>query len=99
MWAARRLASAAHTEAKQFATAYARWQLDHEARCPQTINELVKYMSKDGTKDPWGSEYTMVCGDQAPAEVKGFGVASAGPDGKAGTEDDVKSWEKLKVVE
>ena len=85
----------AHTVAVQFTTAYARWSLDHEAACPGTINELVKYMSnKEDAKDPWGNDFMMVCGAQAPPAADGFGILSKGKDGKQGTDADVMSWKK-----
>jgi len=87
----------AHTIAVQFATAYARWSIDHQDACPGTINELVKYMNnKDDAKDPWGKDYVMLCGSSAPPAAEGFGIVSNGKDGKQGTEDDIKSWEKIK---
>jgi general secretion pathway protein G len=85
----------AHTIAVQFATAYARWSIDHEASCPGSINDLVKYMNnKDNAKDPWGNDYMMLCGESAPPKAEGFGILSKGKDAKQGTEDDIKSWEK-----
>lgn len=85
----------AHTIAVQFTTAYARWSIDHEAACPGSINELVKYMNnKNDAKDLWGNDYMMLCGAQAPPAAEGFGILSKGKDGKQGTEDDIKSWEK-----
>lgn len=87
----------AHTIAVQFATAYARWSIDHEAACPSSIGELVKYMNnKDDAKDPWGNDFIMMCGESAPPAAEGFGILSKGKDGKQGTDDDVKSWEKQK---
>jgi hypothetical protein len=52
-------------------------------------------MNKKDVKDPWGSEFQMKCGDGAPEGAE-FGVLSLGPDKKEGTDDDIKSWEKLK---
>ncbi|RMH39077.1 MAG: prepilin-type N-terminal cleavage/methylation domain-containing protein [Deltaproteobacteria bacterium] len=84
----------AHTMAVQFASAYARWSLDHQDACPSNISELVKYMTnKSDTKDPWGREFIMLCGESAPPETEGFGIVSVGKDGKQGTDDDIKSWE------
>lgn len=84
-----------HTITVQFATAYARWSIDHEAACPGSINVLVKYMNnKDDAKDPWGNDFIMLCGAQAPPAADGFGIQSKGKDGKQGTEDDIKSWVK-----
>ena len=51
-------------------------------------------MNKKDTKDGWGNELVMLCGENAPAGAStGFGVLSMGPDGKQGTDDDIKSWE------
>jgi general secretion pathway protein G len=81
--------------AGQFAAAYARWSLDHEAACPDSINDLTKYMAnKKDVKDPWGREFQMLCGPNAPAEADGFGIMSPGPDGNPNTDDDVTSWKR-----
>ena len=61
---------------------------------PDSIAALTKYMNSEDTKDPWGNEYQMLCGDQASEIKDHFGVRSNGDDGKAGTADDIKSWEK-----
>jgi len=82
--------------AKKFATeAYPLWTTSHAGKqCPDKIDDLFELAdSKDG-KDPWGSPYTMVCGPDAPAAAKNFGVISAGEDMKPGTPDDIKSWEQ-----
>jgi len=87
----------AHTVAVQFTTAYARWSLDNQSSCPESLDKLLEYMTnKDDLKDPWGNDFVMVCGEHAPSEAEGFGVLSKGKDGKQGTEDDIKSWEKSK---
>lgn len=87
----------AHTLAVQFTTAYARWSIDHEAGCPSALTDLVKYMTnKSDTKDPWGNDFVMVCGESAPPESEGFGIISKGKDAKQGTDDDIVSWEKPK---
>ena len=81
---------------KQFAhEAYPRWDAANPSKsCPAQMDELLKYMNKQDIKDPWGAELVMFCGQNLPQGVKGgFGVASKGPDGKMGTEDDIKSWE------
>jgi general secretion pathway protein G len=84
-------------QARQLAIAYERWSLDHQDPCPASVADLGKYVGKTfEAKDPWGSEYTMVCGDQSPPEAGGFGVLSPGPDRRAGSDDDVKSWESGK---
>ncbi len=39
-------------------------------------------------KDPWGNEYILL----NPGEQGKMDVFSAGPDGEAGTEDDIGNW-------
>ncbi len=80
----------------QFAhEAYPRWMAANPSKaCPAQMDELLKYMTKQDIKDPWGGELIMFCGQNLPQGVKGgFGVASKGPDGKMNTEDDIKSWD------
>jgi prepilin-type N-terminal cleavage/methylation domain-containing protein len=76
--------------------AYARWVHDTPGKqCPDGLQELAKYTNNEDTKDPWGNELIMVCGENAPEGVPNhFGVMSKGEDGKEGTSDDIKSWEK-----
>lgn len=70
--------------------AYPKWQADHPGqRCPASLDEVAKYFGETApdlptTEDPWGHALVMKCDD------KGFGVMSIGPDGKAGTADDVR---------
>ncbi|WP_428266101.1 type II secretion system protein GspG [Haliangium sp.] len=75
--------------------AFIRWQMKNPGKqCPDSLNELATLLDKKEAKDPWGNEYIMLCGDQAPPGSKGFAVMSKGPDNKQGTEDDIKSWEE-----
>jgi general secretion pathway protein G len=86
----------AKTEMKQLVyEAYTRWEVDNVSRsgsCPQAISELTAYANKKDGKDPWGNEYVMHCGDSAAAGAR-FGLSSNGPDGKQGTDDDLRTWE------
>lgn len=84
----------AKTEVQKFTTeAYIRWQMKSPGKgCPDSLNELATLLDKKEAKDPWGRDYVMLCGDNAP-QGKGFAVMSVGADGQEGTEDDVKSWE------
>lgn len=75
--------------------AYPQWSTTHSG-CPQSLGDLKKYMNKQDTKDPWGNEFIMLCGDKAPEAAHKFGVVSKGPDEKLDTSDDVKSWEQPK---
>jgi general secretion pathway protein G len=85
---------------KQIEGAYAKWQVDAvDKDCPDSIDDLKAGLGKkktDTVKDPWGHDYILKCGDQAPAECEGFCVLSMGKDGKEGTEDDIRSWNASK---
>ena len=73
--------------------AYPSWASAHpDKSCPDRIEDLNEYMNNKDTKDPWGGDYTMLCGQNLPAGAKGIAITSPGPDGKIGNEDDVKSW-------
>ena len=63
-----------------------------DKKCPESLAELGQYTSDKDTKDVWGNELVMLCGESAPAEARGFGVLSMGADGKLDTADDIKSW-------
>ncbi|HEX5060776.1 MAG TPA: hypothetical protein VFV99_15515, partial [Kofleriaceae bacterium] len=68
--------------------AYPKWQADHpKQKCPATLAEVATYFGDNPglpvEKDPWDHDLVMKCDD------KGFSVSSVGPDGKAGTDDDV----------
>lgn len=73
-------------------SAYPRWSLDNTAPCPADVAALEPLVNKKAV-DAWGHPLVMVCGDAAPAAANGFGVSSVGPDGEAGTGDDIASWQ------
>ena len=71
--------------------AYPRWKAEHpDQQCPATLVEVAKYFNNDVSVpvlvDPWGHTLGMIC------DKDGFKVLSTGPDGKSGTDDDVRSW-------
>jgi prepilin-type N-terminal cleavage/methylation domain-containing protein len=85
-----------HAVLKQFAyEAYPRWDAaNSDKSCPAQLSDLLKYMNKKDTQDPWGSELVMFCGDNQPQGLKdSFGVLSLGPDKKQNSQDDIKSWD------
>ena len=50
------------------------------------------YMKNDIPKDPWGNDYVYECpGKNNPSS---YDLYSMGPDGRAGSEDDVTNWKK-----
>jgi len=74
--------------------AFPQWAVSHpDTACPAKIAELDEFMVAAETKDPWGHVYVMYCGATLPKGAKVVAVMSIGPDGKAGTADDIKSWE------
>jgi general secretion pathway protein G len=80
---------------KKFAfEAFTEWSAAHPDKgCPEKIEDLSQYMNSKDTKDPWGNQYKMLCGQGLPPGVKGgIAVMSSGPDGKDNTDDDIKSW-------
>ena len=69
------------------------------------LNELVDapanangwkgpYLKKGVPPDPWGNQYVY----EYPGKhtQNGYDVMSPGPDGRAGTDDDINSWENKK---
>ena len=73
---------------------YPMWAAAHpDKQCPDKIEDLDEYVD-GGHVDPWGNPYVMMCGANLPPGAKGLAIQSAGPDGKLGTDDDVKSWDE-----
>jgi len=83
---------AKRTVRKLATESYPKWATTNPNKaCPAKIDEL------DGgaEPDPWGHPYKMFCGADLPPGVRtGFAILSFGPDGKKGTPDDIKSWER-----
>ena len=75
--------------------AFPQWSRAHPDKgCPEKIEDLSEYMDKKDTKDPWGSQYKMMCPPNLPPGVRtGIAIQSSGEDGKEGTSDDIKSWD------
>lgn len=79
---------------------YTRWDLASDEPCPKSVLELAQAVkaTADDIKDPWGNEYKLYtsCLNNLPSGVTGsVGILSMGPDRKEGTEDDIKSWERM----
>lgn len=74
--------------------AFPAWGVAHiDKPCPEELAELSRYANDDDIRDAWGKRLAMRCGSLAPPEARGFGVASAGEDGKEETADDIRSWQ------
>ena len=75
--------------------AFPMWAMNHvDKACPSSMAELDEAAGKPAEPDPWGNAYVMKCGADLPAGAKGIAISSNGPDGKPGTDDDVRSWDK-----
>ena len=84
----------ARTEMKRLVhEAYPRWSMKNGGGCPGSLQDLAEFTNKKDVKDPWKNDYMMRCGESAPQGER-FAILSKGADGKEGTEDDIKSWEK-----
>ena len=74
--------------------AFPQWSASHpDKACPDKITDLNEYMNSSDANDSWGRPIKMLCGQSLPPGARGIAVASAGEDGKDGTEDDIKSWD------
>ncbi|MCX5758210.1 MAG: type II secretion system protein GspG [Candidatus Hydrogenedentes bacterium] len=77
---------AAKGDIASYGTAIDLYALDHNDKFPASLQDLVggkrKYL-KELNKDPWGNDYIY------KAQGGSYTISSAGPDGSAGTEDDV----------
>ena len=72
------------------------WARKHPTQgCPGSLMEVAEEMGRNDSKDAWGRELIMFCGDNLPpgASKDAFAVMSVGADGQANTKDDIKSWE------
>ena len=48
------------------------------------------YLKQDIPLDPWGNAYTYIC--PGKQNENGYDIMSCGPDGQAGTADDINNW-------
>lgn len=71
--------------------AYALWDLATGEACPEHLSDLENYRNSKNTKDGWGNELVMVCGEVRSDDIPFFVVISKGPDGRLWTEDDIRS--------
>jgi hypothetical protein len=64
-----------------------------QAMCPERLADLDDYMNKRDTDDAWGNPIELLCGANLPPGAHHIALVSAGPDGKEGTDDDLRSWQ------
>jgi len=65
------------------------YAIDNNDQYPGSLRDVVKYVRKY-EMDPWGNEYVYVYPGQN--NQGSYDIYSTGPDGMAGTEDDIVSW-------
>ncbi len=74
--------------------AFPAWAMAHpQAMCPEQIADLTEYANGRDANDAWGNPIKLMCGAQLPPGARHIALVSAGPDGKEGTDDDLKSWQ------
>lgn len=85
---------AAKGDVAMYQSAIQLYALDHDDEFPSSLQDLANVSSgrvyvKQLNKDPWGNDYIYVQGTDA--KLADYEVYSAGPDGIADNDDDVKS--------
>lgn len=65
------------------------WRVAHASGCPPDAAAIARHMGRVDTVDPWSTPYRMHCIDGGHRSVAYFVIFSAGPDGIAGTPDDI----------
>jgi len=100
--------TATKAQIEAFRSALAQFEMDND-RFPSGRNGLIELVQRPRDarnwhgpyldkrlppKDPWGNDYIYVCpGSHNPAL---YDLSSMGPDGIAGTDDDITNWEPEK---
>jgi general secretion pathway protein G len=74
--------------------AFAAWSMAHpQAMCPERLADLAEYANGRDTNDAWGNPIRLLCGTSLPPGAHHVALVSMGPDGKEGTDDDLRSWQ------
>ena len=74
--------------------AFPAWSMAHpQAMCPERLADLADYANGRDANDAWGTPIKMMCGASLPPGAHHIALVSAGPDGKEGTDDDLRSWQ------
>jgi general secretion pathway protein G len=95
--------TAAHSQIAAFGTALDAFEVDngYYPKGKDGLNDLLQaprdlqswkgpYLKSEIPLDPWGNAYLYECpGKNTPT---GYDLSSAGPDARAGNEDDITSW-------
>lgn len=74
--------------------AFPAWSMAHpQAMCPERVADLAEFANGRDANDAWGNPIKLLCGTNLPPGARHIALVSAGPDGKEGTDDDLKSWQ------
>ena len=74
--------------------AFPAWSMAHpQAMCPERVTDLAEYANGRDADDAWGNPIKLLCGASLPPGARHIALVSTGPDGKEGTDDDLKSWQ------
>jgi prepilin-type N-terminal cleavage/methylation domain-containing protein len=74
--------------------AFTAWSMAHpQAMCPERLADLADYANGRDANDAWGNPIKMMCGASLPPGAHHIALVSTGPDGKEGTDDDLRSWQ------
>jgi len=93
--------AAAHADISSIKTALDAFEVDN-GYYPKSLQDLLQQPNNaknwrgpyldNVPQDPWGNPYVYICpGRHNPS---GYDLSSVGPDGKAGTDDDIGNWTK-----
>lgn len=74
---------------QQLKSLLVQWQAENNENCPGSLADLTE--KKKEPKDGWNHPFTYKCPGEHDPDID---IVSKGPDGKDGTEDDLKSWEE-----
>ena len=68
------------------------YRLETGRDCPDGLDELLRLqILMKRPLDPWGRPFVLVCPGEHDRD--GVDLRSGGPDGEAGTDDDITSWD------
>ena len=77
------------TQVQQLGAMVFQHRLANSGECPST-RQWVEDKTLKSDKDAWGHQLVVMCPGEH--EEGGADIISLGPDGQAGTKDDIESW-------
>jgi general secretion pathway protein G len=80
----------ARTQITRLGGLFLQHRLANSGECPSIGQWVEDKVLKSEPKDPWGHLLVIVCPGEH--DEGGADITSLGPDGRAGTSDDIQSW-------